>query len=100
MKMKLLVTAAAVALAAFTGPSYADEAAAQKWIDDLATALDRSALDQRDVGRLLLASKDVAHRVERKQTPLAAFLLGESVGHRMNEGASRMDALTEALASG
>jgi glycerol transport system substrate-binding protein len=34
MKMKLLVTAAAVALAAFTAPSYADEAAAQKWIDN------------------------------------------------------------------
>ena len=33
MKMKLLATAAAVALVAFTGPSFADEAAAQKWID-------------------------------------------------------------------
>ena len=33
MKMKLLATAAALALSAFASPSYADEAAAQKWID-------------------------------------------------------------------
>jgi glycerol transport system substrate-binding protein len=33
MKMKLLATAAALTLFAFAGPSYADEAAAQKWID-------------------------------------------------------------------
>ena len=34
MKMKLLATAAALTLFAFASPSYADEAAAQKWIDD------------------------------------------------------------------
>ena len=33
MKMKLLATAAALTLCAFASPSYADEAAAQKWID-------------------------------------------------------------------
>jgi glycerol transport system substrate-binding protein len=33
MKMKLLATAAALTLFAFASPSYADEAAAQKWID-------------------------------------------------------------------
>ena len=33
MKMKLLATAAALTLFAFVSPSYADEAAAQKWID-------------------------------------------------------------------
>ena len=33
MKMKLLATAAAVALFAFAGPSFADEAAAKKWIE-------------------------------------------------------------------
>src|SRR5688572_33435813 len=34
MKMKLLATAAALTLCAFASPSYADEAAAQKWIND------------------------------------------------------------------
>ena len=34
MKMKLLATAAALTLFAFASPSYADEAAAQKWIND------------------------------------------------------------------
>ncbi len=34
MKMKLLATVAALTLCAFASPSYADEAAAQKWIDD------------------------------------------------------------------
>ena len=33
MKMKLLASAAALTLFAFASPSYADEAAAQKWID-------------------------------------------------------------------
>jgi glycerol transport system substrate-binding protein len=46
MKMKLLVTAAAVALAAFTAPSYADEAAAQKWIDNEFTISALSKDDQ------------------------------------------------------
>ncbi|MEX0990954.1 MAG: DUF6457 domain-containing protein [Actinomycetota bacterium] len=67
------------------------------WTDTLAEALHRDPLDSRDTNRLLLAAKDVAHRVERKQTPLAAFLVGEFVGYRMTEGASRMDALTEAM---
>ena len=34
MKTKLLATVAALTLFAFAGPSYADEAAAQKWIND------------------------------------------------------------------
>ena len=34
MKTKLLATVAALTLFAFAGPSYADEAAAQKWIDN------------------------------------------------------------------
>jgi len=67
------------------------------WTDTLAEALSREPLSPRDTSRLLLAAKDVAHRVERKQTPLAAFLVGEFVGRRMTEGASRTDALTEAM---
>ncbi len=34
MKLKLLAATAAVALATFAGPSYADMAAAQKWVDN------------------------------------------------------------------
>ena len=39
----------------------------------------------------------VAHRVERKTTPLAAFLLGAAAGRGMAGGASRVDALTAVL---
>ncbi len=67
------------------------------WTELLAEGLRRDPLDARDTDRLLLAAKDVAHRVERKQTPLATYLVGEFVGRRMTEGASRMDALTEAM---
>lgn len=68
-----------------------------EWTDALAAALDRVPIEPREIDRLLLAAKDVARRVERKQTPLMTFLVGEFVGHRMMEGASRIDALTEAM---
>ena len=45
MKMKLLATAAALTLCAFASPSYADEAAAQKWID---SEFQPSALSKED----------------------------------------------------
>ena len=45
MKMKLLATAAALTLFAFASPSYADEAAAQKWID---SEFQPSALSKED----------------------------------------------------
>ncbi len=52
----------------------------QEWIDRLADALGVAALSESDEGRLLDAARAVAHRVERRATPLAAFLLGSAVG--------------------
>ncbi len=71
----------------------------QAWIDRLAESFGEPALSSAETGRLLTVSRDVAHRVERKVTPLAAFLLGSAVGRRMAGGASRDDALAEAVAS-
>ena len=48
------------------------------WIDRLAKALDEDPLTDAETTRLLGSARDVAHRVERKITPLAAFLLLES----------------------
>ncbi|HEU4864611.1 MAG TPA: DUF6457 domain-containing protein [Actinomycetota bacterium] len=67
------------------------------WIDRLAAALDEDPLTDAETTRLLGSARDVAHRVERKITPLAAFLLGAATGRRMAEGVSRDDALGSAL---
>jgi hypothetical protein len=67
------------------------------WIDQLAGALGQDPLTDAEATRLLGSARDVAHRVERKITPLAAFLLGAATGRRMAEGGSREDALGSAL---
>ena len=67
------------------------------WIDRLAAALGEDPLTDAETTRLLGSARDVAHRVERKITPLAAFLLGSATGRRMAGGASRDDALASAL---
>jgi hypothetical protein len=67
------------------------------WIDRLATALGEDALTDEETDRLLRSSREVAHRVERKTTPLAAFLLGSAVGRGMARGATRRDALSSTM---
>lgn len=67
------------------------------WIDGLAEALGEEPLTQEETGRLLRSSREVAHRVERKTTPLAAFLLGSATGRAMAGAASRAEALSAAL---
>ena len=67
------------------------------WIDRLAAALGEEPLTDAETDRLLGAARGVAHRVERKITPLAAFLLGSATGRSMAGGASRDDALASAL---
>ena len=46
----------------------------EDWIDRLAAALGEDPLSESETTRLLGVSREVAHRVERKITPLAAFL--------------------------
>jgi hypothetical protein len=68
------------------------------WIDDLAEALEVEALTASETGHILRVARDVAHRVERKDTPLASFLLGMHVARRTAAGTARAIALDEAIA--
>jgi hypothetical protein len=69
------------------------------WIDDLASALGETALDDAETDALLETARDIAHRVERKNTPLATFLLGLAVGRAQGVGESREEALSLARAT-
>jgi hypothetical protein len=66
----------------------------ETWIDLLAETLGEDTLSGSETARLLGVSRDVAHRVERKVTPLAAFVMGSAVGRSLAGGATREDALT------
>jgi hypothetical protein len=68
------------------------------WLDEIAAALGVDPLAPEDTEELLGLARDVAHGVERKVTPLAAFLLGAGVQRRISEGAPRPDALAAAVA--
>jgi hypothetical protein len=57
------------------------------WLDELAAALGVEPLGREETGRLLRATREVAHRVERKDAPLAAFLLGAAAGGSPERGA-------------
>jgi hypothetical protein len=70
-----------------------------EWIDRLARELGEEPLSDRDVARVLGVAREVAHRVERKITPLAAFLVGAAVGRRLGAGEDRPGALDAAFGS-
>jgi hypothetical protein len=67
------------------------------WIDDLARALGEEPLTSTETTRLLDAARDVAHRVERKMTPLSAFVIGCTVGRKVANGSDRTETLSAAL---
>jgi hypothetical protein len=67
------------------------------WIDRLAEALGEESPSETEATRLLAASRDVAHRVERKMTPLAAFLVGSAVGRSVDRGIDRAEAFETVL---
>ena len=69
----------------------------EAWIDQLAEALGEDTLSARETAVLLDVARDVAHRVERKITPLSTFLLGAAVGRSLAGGASRDHAVQAAL---
>ena len=69
----------------------------ESWIDRLATTLREDPLTPRETDTLLEVARDVAHRVERKVTPLSTFLLGLAVGRATADGTTRSDALAAAL---
>lgn len=71
----------------------------ESWLDDLARALAQDPLPESDVERLLGVAREVAHRVERRITPVSTFLLGTAVGRAEAAGASRSEALEQAVAT-
>jgi hypothetical protein len=68
-----------------------------KWIDELARVLGEEPLTPAETERLLDVARDVAHRVERKMTPLAAFMVGCAVGREVASGAARTETLSDTL---
>jgi len=68
-----------------------------EWIDDLATACGQELLTDPETEELLRIAREVAHRVERKGTPLAAFLLGMHVAGRVASGTPRATALADGI---
>jgi hypothetical protein len=66
-------------------------------MDRLADDIGEQPLNQKEIGQVLKLARDVAHGVERKLAPLAAFVAGVHVGRRVAEGASREEALGESL---
>jgi hypothetical protein len=68
-----------------------------EWIDELAETLGVEALTTTESGQLLRVARDVAHRVERKDTPLAAFLLGMHVARLTADGTARGVALDDTI---
>jgi len=67
------------------------------WIDELARTLGEEPLTSAETTQLLDAARDVAHRVERKMTPLSAFVMGCAVGREIAGGADRTEALSATL---
>jgi hypothetical protein len=67
------------------------------WLDELAAALGIDPLGPDETSDLLDAAREVAHGIERKVTPLAAFLLGMATERRVAAGQGRDDALEGAL---
>jgi Domain of unknown function (DUF6457) len=68
-----------------------------EWIDELAEALGDEPLSPDETRELLAAARDVAHRTERRVTPLSTFLVGIAVGRAGAAGNDRTRALAETL---
>jgi hypothetical protein len=67
-----------------------------EWVDRLAAELSLEHLSPHEKEHLLSASREVAHRVERKATPLAMYVLGLSVGSQMADR-KRDDSIEDAI---
>jgi hypothetical protein len=67
-----------------------------EWVDRLAADLHLDALSAHEKEHLLSASREVAHRVERKTTPSAMYVIGLAVGAQMAER-KRDDAIEDVI---
>lgn len=70
-----------------------------EWIDRLADDLGEEPMNRGEVGQVLKLAREVAHGVERKAAPLAAFIAGVHVGRRTAQGGARSEALEDSLRS-
>jgi hypothetical protein len=70
----------------------------EDWLARLATTLGVDPLEEGQIAELLDVARDVAHEVERKATPLAAFLLGAATQRRIGHGSTSIDAFHDAVA--
>ena len=68
-----------------------------EWTERLAEALTVEPLGPEDEIRLLDASREIAHRVERRDTPPSAFLMGLAVGSMIATGTPRDEAIDRAF---
>jgi hypothetical protein len=71
----------------------------ESWIDRLAEALGEEPASAAETSEILTVARDVAHRVERKLTPISTYLLGIAVGRRIAAGADRREALAAEAAA-
>jgi hypothetical protein len=67
-----------------------------EWVDGLAAELRLDPLSKHESDHLLEAAREVAHRVERKATPLAMYVVGMAVGRQLADR-SRDDAIEDAI---
>jgi predicted kinase len=68
------------------------------WIDRYAEALGEGAAAEPNERRVILKlAREVAHRTERVNAPLAAFVAGQIVATRRGMGGSGEEAALEAL---
>jgi hypothetical protein len=67
-----------------------------EWLNGLAGELRLDPLSKHETDHVLTAAREVAHRVERKATPLAMYLVGLAVGRQLSDR-GRDDAIEEAI---
>jgi hypothetical protein len=54
-----------------------------EWVNGLATELRLDVLSKHEADHVLAVAREVAHRVERKATPLALYVVGLAVGRQL-----------------
>ena len=67
-----------------------------EWVDGLANELRLDSLSKHESDHVLSAAREVAHRVERKATPLAMYVVGLAVGRQLGDR-PRDDAIEDAI---
>ncbi len=71
----------------------------ESWIDQLASALGEEPASAAETSEILTLARDVAHRVERRITPVSTYLLGVAVGRALAQGTDRAEALATRAAT-